>query len=47
MSIIIGVMEEGLIYAIMALGLYITKSWIFRICLWMARSRWERLSQPC
>ncbi len=24
MSIIIGVMEEGLIYAIMALGLYIT-----------------------
>ena len=42
MSIIIGVIEEGLIYAIIP-----TKSWIFRICLWTARSRWERLSQPC
>lgn len=32
MSLVLSVFEQGLIYAIMALGLYITyKFWIFRI----------------
>lgn len=33
-TIIFGILEEGLVYAIMALGVYITyKSWTSRICL--------------
>ena len=31
MALLISVLEQGLIYAIMAFGIYITKSWIFRI----------------
>lgn len=34
-QLIIGVFEQGFIYAVMALGVYITyKYWTFRICLW-------------
>lgn len=44
MSIILGVFEEGLVYAIMALGVYITyKIWTFRTYLWTEHFR---LAEP-
>lgn len=44
MSIILGVLNEGLIYALMALGVYITYTILtFRICRWTVHSQWERL----
>ena len=43
-TIILGIFEEGLVYAIMALGVYShTGFWIFRICLWTEPSLWELL----
>lgn len=41
LTILLGILEEGLVYAIMALGVYITyKILDFRICPWTARSPW-------
>ena len=40
MTIILGIFEEGLIYAIMALGVYIT--WISPIFRWTEPFPWER-----
>lgn len=43
-TIILGIFEEGLVYAIMALGVYITYRILdFRICLWTEPSLWELL----
>ena len=47
-TIILGIFEEGLVYAIMALGVFITyrildSDLIFRICLWTEPSLWELL----
>lgn len=40
MSIIIGILEEGLIYAILALGfISLIKFWIFRIFRWTVHFR--------
>lgn len=43
-TIILGIFEEGLVYAIMALGVYITYRILdFRICRWTEPSLWELL----
>ena len=43
MAILLGIFEEGLIYAIMALGVYITsRSWTFRIFRSMEHSPWAQ-----
>ena len=46
MTILVGILEEGLIYAIMALGYILPiKFWISRTYLWTAPFLWVPLSQ--
>lgn len=48
LRLLINVLEEGLIYGIMAMGVYITYSVLsFQICRWTARSRWDAASRRC